>query len=56
MAARAAEEGSCGLPVGVQLIGRPWQEHVVLAAMQAIERAAQAEPDYPRTPVAVSGR
>ena len=56
MTACAAEAGSRGLPVGVQLIGKPWREPVVLRAMQAIEQAAQALPDYPRTPVAVSGR
>jgi fatty acid amide hydrolase len=38
-AARATEEGSAGLPVGVQLAARPWREHVALAAMAAIERA-----------------
>lgn len=31
------EQGSAGLPVGVQLIGRPWQDAVVLAAMQALQ-------------------
>jgi fatty acid amide hydrolase len=54
--ARRAEQGSAGLPVGVQLIARPWQEHVALAAMAVIERAARAQPDYPHTPVWVSDR
>ena len=28
-----------GLPIGVQLVGRPWAEHVLLAAARAVERA-----------------
>jgi fatty acid amide hydrolase len=54
--ARRAEQGSAGLPVGVQLIARPWQEHVALAAMATVERAARAQPDYPNTPAKVTGR
>ncbi|HEX6291920.1 MAG TPA: hypothetical protein VFZ66_22230 [Herpetosiphonaceae bacterium] len=46
-AARSVESGSAGLPVGVQVIARPWQDHVVLAVMQAIECAAQTCDDYP---------
>jgi fatty acid amide hydrolase len=53
--AHATEEGSSGLPIGVQILARPWQEHVALAAMAAIERAARHRPDYPRTPTTVSG-
>lgn len=34
-----ADRGSAGLPVGIQLIGRPWEEHRVLAAMAALEAA-----------------
>ncbi|CAM2857749.1 MULTISPECIES: amidase [Pseudomonas] len=30
---------SAGLPVGVQIVARPWHEHVALAAAAAIERA-----------------
>jgi fatty acid amide hydrolase len=41
------EQGSAGLPVGVQVVARPWKEHVALAAMAAIERAARARPGYP---------
>jgi fatty acid amide hydrolase len=50
-AARATERGSAGLPVGVQLMARPFKEHVVLAAMIAIEKAARQQPEYPATPV-----
>lgn len=46
-AARPVELGSAGLPVGVQVVARPWREHVALAAMAAIEDAARARPDFP---------
>lgn len=52
--ARAAydcERGSAGLPVAVQLVGRPWREDVVLAAMAALEPVARARDDFPLTPV-----
>jgi fatty acid amide hydrolase len=48
--ARDSELGSAGLPVAVQVIARPWQEHVALAVMQAIEDAARQRPDYPTSP------
>ncbi len=50
-AARAADRGSAGLPVGVQLIARPWREDVVLAAMASLEAAAAGGAQTPRTPV-----
>jgi len=46
-AARNAELNSGGLPIGVQVVARPWREHVALAAMRAIEQAASGRPDYP---------
>jgi fatty acid amide hydrolase len=46
-AARNVELGSAGLPVGVQVVARPWREHVALAAMRAIEEAASKRSDYP---------
>jgi fatty acid amide hydrolase len=48
------EQNSAGLPVGVQLIARPWREDVALAAMQAIETAASTRDGYPKTPVNVA--
>ena len=48
---RKVEQGSAGLPIAVQLIARPWQEHVALAAMAAVENAARARADFPMTPV-----
>jgi Asp-tRNA(Asn)/Glu-tRNA(Gln) amidotransferase A subunit family amidase len=53
-AVNKVERNSAGLPIGAQLIARPWREDVVLAAMQAIETAASVRPDYPRTPVDVT--
>jgi fatty acid amide hydrolase len=49
-AAAKVEQGSAGLPVGVQVVARPWREHVVLAAMQEIERNAHMRSDFPLTP------
>lgn len=50
---RAAEvdAASVGLPVGVQVAGRPWAEATVLAAMGAIETEVQSDAGFPRTPV-----
>ncbi len=39
LAAAEGDRGSAGLPVGVQIVGRPWEEHRVLAVMQALEAA-----------------
>jgi fatty acid amide hydrolase len=49
-AVRAAEQGSAGLPVAVQLAAPPWREDRVLALMGALERACATRPDFPRTP------
>jgi fatty acid amide hydrolase len=51
---RAAEvdRQSAGLPVGVQVVGRPWAEDVVLAVMTAIEEGLD-EQIRPRTPVEI---
>jgi len=46
------EQGSAGLPVGVQVVARPWKEHVALAAMAAIENAARGRAGYPSLPAA----
>ncbi len=54
-AAAEVDSGSAGLPVGVQVAGRPWREDVVLAVMQAIElQASSKDDDYPHTPVDVA--
>ncbi|RMG64016.1 MAG: amidase [Chloroflexi bacterium] len=51
IAARRVDIGSAGLPVGVQVAARPWQEHVALAVMKVIQDAARKRADYPTTPV-----
>jgi len=48
--AREAERGSAGLPIAVQVIARPWRDHIALAAMAKIEAAARLQPDYPARP------
>ena len=53
-AVNKVECNSAGLPIGVQLIARPWREDVALAAMQAIETAATDREGYPRTPTQTS--
>lgn len=45
-----ADRGSAGLPIGVQVMGRPWRDDVVLAAMRAIEQAARRGAEFPATP------
>jgi fatty acid amide hydrolase len=34
----------------VQVIARPWRDHVALAAMAKIEAEARKQPDYPARP------
>ena len=50
---RAAEfeKDSTGLPVAAQIIARPWQDELVLAAMLAVEEALGSSQEYPHTPV-----
>jgi fatty acid amide hydrolase len=40
-----------GLPLGVQVVARPYREDVVLALMEAIEADARTREGYPTTPV-----
>ena len=42
---------SAGLPIGVQVVARPWRDEEVLATMRAIEDAVRDEPGFPRTPI-----
>jgi fatty acid amide hydrolase len=46
-AAREIERGSAGLPIGVQVVARPWQDHLALATMAAIEAQASRRATYP---------
>ena len=50
-AAFRSEFGSEGLPIGVQIVARPWREDIAIAVMYALESAARERMDYPRTPV-----
>jgi len=54
-AAFEAVRGSAGLPIGVQLMGRPWRDDVVLAAMRVIEQAARKRADFPVAPKTSAG-
>ncbi len=49
-AARRIEEGSAGLPVGVQVAARHWREDVVLSIMSALEAHFRGQADYPFCP------
>ncbi len=49
-AALRVDLGSAGLPVGVQVVARPWHEEVVLATMAALEEGLRDRPDYPQPP------
>ena len=49
-AAIGVEQGSAGLPVGVQVVARHWREDVVLAIMSALEAHFRTTPDYPSGP------
>jgi fatty acid amide hydrolase len=47
------EQGSAGLPVGVQVVAHHWREDVVLAVMSALEEHFKSQPDYPVHPPVV---
>lgn len=46
-AAARVDQGSAGLPVGVQVAGRHWREDQVLATMAALEAHFRTRDDYP---------
>ncbi len=48
--AQAVEKDSAGLPVGVQVAARPWQDHQALAVMAALEAHFRQQNDYPERP------
>ncbi|HEX8476213.1 MAG TPA: amidase family protein [Pyrinomonadaceae bacterium] len=50
--ARKVENGSAGMPVGVQVAARHWREDVALALMSLLEEHFQQQPDYPRLQIA----
>lgn len=49
-AAAETDSGSAGLPVGVQVIAKPWREDVVLAVMRTLQEKLRGNPDYPTRP------
>jgi fatty acid amide hydrolase len=49
-AARKAEEGAAGLPIGVQVVARHGEDHVALALMQALETASVRLGEHPGSP------
>jgi fatty acid amide hydrolase len=49
--AAKVDAASAGLPVGVQVAGRAWDDARVLAAMAAIEADVRGDAEFPRTPV-----
>ena len=46
-----AEEGSEGMPVGVQVVARHWREDVALSVMRTLHQAFVERSTFPSTPV-----
>lgn len=49
-AAAVVDAGSAGLPVGVQIVARPWREDVCLRVMGAVEAGVVDDDGFPRLP------
>jgi len=45
------EQDSVGMPVAAQIVGKPWRESQVLAAMAAIEAGVRELDGWPATPI-----
>lgn len=45
------EAESSGLPVGIQVVGRPWREAELLAVMRLLYQVASGQDEFPKTPV-----
>ena len=45
--AQRVDHRSAGLPVGVQVVGPHWHDHIVLAVMAAIEQRVSVDTEYP---------
>ncbi len=50
---RSIMAGSEGLPLGVQVVAKPYQEQALLTVMAAIESRVRNDESYPTTPVDV---
>ena len=48
--AHEVEQGSRGLPIGVQVAARYWREDIALRVMQTLEDHFRRQADYPLTP------
>ncbi len=49
-AAAETDAGSAGLPVGVQVVAKPWREDIVLALMRSLQDKLRGNPEYPARP------
>ncbi len=49
--AEKVDRKSAGLPLAVQIAGRPWDEATVLALALALEEAVARDPEHPRLPL-----
>ena len=49
--AAKVQQGSAGLPIGVQVVARPYREDVVLKLMRVIEDGVRGRDQFPVTPV-----
>jgi fatty acid amide hydrolase len=49
--AAKVQQGSAGLPIGVQVVARPYREDVVLKLMRVIEDGVRGKDQFPVTPV-----
>jgi fatty acid amide hydrolase len=49
--AASIQRGSAGLPIGVQVVGRPYREDVVLRVMMEVEDSARRRGELPKLPV-----
>jgi fatty acid amide hydrolase len=54
--AAAIEAEGAGLPVGVQVVGRPYREDLVLAVMDVVESHARRAKLFPWTPITPGSR
>jgi fatty acid amide hydrolase len=49
--ARLVDEGSVGLPIGVQVVARPGRDDQIVTVMEFLEQEFRSRSDYPRTPI-----
>jgi fatty acid amide hydrolase len=52
-AARRVEDASVGLPVGVQIVARPWREDIAMCVMSILEDHFRTLPGYPGLPLKI---